>query len=231
MSVLASNIVDQAFEDLGVIRPGESVTSALQNSAFLVLQQRWALNMLEKTFGTQWYHQVFTLTAGTSVYTVGTAGTLAATADPVAIVGWRSASGNFESAGDIISFEEFDAKWQNSHAEASVLAKAVAADGGYPNKTIRVAPVPATSPGSLILDYYSQMAGFAILSDPAPVAPGYQDFLHNDLALALYPRYARATAISLQALAANRKNALEIITGLNARILGLQQAPPPQQGA
>jgi len=229
MSVLLSDIINQAFEDLGVIRPGESVSAALSASALLVLTQRWALNCMEKTFGVQWYHQTFTLTAGTSAYTVGLAGSLTATAEPVQIVSWRSVSGNFESAGDVIGFEEFDAKWQNAHAEAAVLAKAVASDNAIP-KGIRVAPVPATSPGSLILTYYAPMPAFSILSDAAPTQPGYQDFLHNDLAIALYPRYARAGAQSLQALGVNRQNALGIITALNARIQGLQQAPQVQQG-
>lgn len=222
--------IAQAFEDLGVIRAGETPSTALNNSAFLVAQQRWALNCAEKTFGTQWYHQAFTLTAGTSVYTVGTGGTLVATADPIQIVSWRSASGSFESAGDVISFEEFDQKWQNPNGESAVLVKAVAADGSVPSKIIRVAPIPAASPGSLILTYYALMAQPSIITDATPTAPGYRDFLHNDLAIALYPRYARAGAQSLQALAANRQNALGIITALNARIQGLQQAPPAQGG-
>lgn len=229
MTALASDIINQSFEDLGVIRPGETISSNLQNSAFLVLQQLWALNCIEKTFGTQWYHQTFTITAGTSVYTVGTGGSLASTADPVELVSWRSVSGSFESAGEIISFEEFDQKWQNINAESAVLAKAVASDGSVPSKTIRIAPVPASGPGSLILTYYALMPIMAILSDPAPTQPGYQDFLHNALAVELYPRYARTGAQSLQVLAANKQNALSVITALNARILGLQQAPP--QGA
>lgn len=227
MPTLVSDIINQAFEDLGVVRPGETITGALQSSAFLVLQQRWALNCLEKTFSTQWYHQTFTLVAGTSVYTVGASGgSLTSTVNPIQIVGWRSVSGNFESAGPVISFEEFEAKWQNAFAESAVLAKVLASDGGYPLKTIRVAPVPATAPGSLILDYFGAMTQFAAVGDSLAFAPGYEDFLHNDLAIALYPRYARAGAQSLQALAANRQNALNIITALNARIQGMVPAPP-----
>lgn len=104
---LVSDIINQAFEDLGVIRPGESISGSLQASAFLVLQQRWALNCLEKTFSTQWYHQTFVLTAGQSTYTVGMGGSLVATANPIQIVSWRSVSGGFESSGAVISFDEF----------------------------------------------------------------------------------------------------------------------------
>lgn len=231
MATLVSDIINQAFEDLGVIRPGETITGNLQASAFLALQQRWALNCLEKTFSTQWFHQTFGLNGGVSAYTVGIGGALAATANPIEIVSWRSVSVAFESAGDIISFEEFDAKWQNFYSEGSVLAKMVASDSGYPLKTIRVAPVPATPPGNLILTYYGVMTQFATVGDALAFAPGYEDFLHNDLALALYPRYARAGAQSLQALQGNRQNALQVITALNARINGLVQAPPPQQAA
>ena len=228
--MLASDIVNQALNDLAVIRPGETPSSSIQAAAFVTLQEIWALNCIEKTFGTQWYHQSFTLIAGTSVYSVGTAGTLVATADPIQIVSWRSVSGNFETAGEVIGFEEFNAKWQNLTSESSVLAKAVASDNSTPSKTIRVAPVPAASPGSLILDYYAPMAPMTILSDSAPSAPGYQQFLHCALAIALYPQYARAGAQSLQALAANKQEALSMITALNARIQGLQQAPPAPQG-
>jgi len=227
MATLVSDIINQAMEDLGVIRPGESISGALQASAFLVLQQRWALNCLEELFSTQRYHQSFTLAAGTSVYTVAASGgSLTSTVYPIRIVGWRSVSGSFESSGQVVSFEEFEGKVANAFAESSVLAKMVAADGGYPLKTIRVFPVPATSPGSLILDYYGQMTQFAAVSDSLAFAPGYEDFLHNDLAVALYPRYARAGAQSLQALAANRQSSLGIITALNAAIQGKVQAPP-----
>ena len=229
MSVLISDIIGLAFNDLGVTRPGETATTAMSTQALMILIQQWQLNSLEKTFGTNWYHQTFTLVAGTSVYTVGVGGTLVATADPVGIRSWRSVSGNFESAGDIISFDEFDQQWQNKNAESSVLAKAVASDASVPSKTIRVAPVPAASPGSLILTYYAQMPAFALLGDNAPTQPGYQSFMHNDLAIQLYPQYARAGAQSLQALAANRQAALGIITALNADIMGLVQAPAPQQ--
>jgi len=225
-----ANLIDQVFNQLGVTRPGESVSSPIQAAAFLSAQQRWALNCAEQSFTTAWYHQAFGLTGGVSAYTVGTGGSLTATANPIRITAWRSISGGFESAGDVISFEALEAQAQNTHAETSVLVKAMAADGAYPNKNIRVFPPPSGS-GTLILDYYGLMTQPSAVSDAVNFGPGYENFIVNDLAMELYPQYARQGAVSLQAIAANRQNALGVITALNARILGLQQAAPQPAAA
>lgn len=225
MSTLVSDSINQTFEDLGVIRPGEAITSALQASAFLALKQRWALMSLEKTFTTAWYHQTFALTAGQQAYTVGVGGSLTATADPIGIIAWQSASGNFKTGGSVMSFEQMENIAKDALGSSSVLASAVAADGAVPSKNLRVFPTPAAG-ASLTLDYWGQMTQFATVGDALSFGPGYEAFLHNDLAIELYARYARQGATSLQALQANRQNALDIITRLNAQILGMQQAPP-----
>lgn len=228
---LVSDIINEAFEDLGVIRPGETITSALQASAFLVLQQRWALNSLERAFVNTIKHQTLTVTAGTSLYTFGTGGTLVATATPIRITGWASVSGAFRNGGRPVSHEEFALKVKDPIGGASVLITDLAADNAYPSINVRVFPVPASSPGSLILDYWTVLTAFAAVSDSlAGLAPGYEEFLHNDLAIGLYPRYARAGAQSLQALVANASNAKGTIMALNASILGLQQAPAQGEG-
>jgi hypothetical protein len=227
MSLLVSDVINSAHEDLGSIRPGETLSSAVQQSSFLVLQQRWATMSLEKAFTTAWYHQIFTLTAGVTAYTVGVGGSLTSTADPLGIIAWQSVSGNFKNGGSIMSFEQMENYAKDAIGSSSVLAAAVAADGAVPSKNIKVFPTPASSPGSLALDYWGVMTQFSAVTDVVNFGPGYADFLHNDLAIALYPRYARTGGQTLTALAANRQNALDIITRLNATILGLQAAPQP----
>lgn len=221
-----ATIINQALENLGVIRPAETISPDLLASCFLALQQRWDLMSLDQLFTYAWYHQQFAMTAGTSAYTVGLAGTLTATADPIRIVGWRSQSGNFSNAGTPISFEQFEANVKDPLSTTSVLAQVVAVDGQVPTKNIRVFPVPATSPGAMILDYFGKMVALATTGQTLSFGPGYEDFMHNDLAVLLYPRYARQGALSLQALNANRENALNLIRGLNASIQGLGQGQP-----
>ena len=131
-----------------------------------------------------------------------------------------------------MSFAQFHSMAKDPIASTSILAEAVAADGAVSPKNLKVWPTPAAAPGSLILDYWGAMTQLATVSDMLTFGPGYQDFMHNDLAIALYPRYARTGAQSMQALGVNRQNALDIITRLNAAIMGMQQAPPqPQQAA
>lgn len=228
---LISDVINGAFEDLGVTRPGETITAALQASAFLVLQQRWALNSLERAFVNTIKHQSLTVVAGTSLYTFGTGGTLVATATPIRITGWASVSGAFRNGGRPVSHEEFALKVKDPIGGASVLITDLAADNAYPSINIRVFPVPAAGPGALILDYWTVLTAFAAVGDSLTgLAPGYEEFLRSDLAMGLYARYARQGAQSMQALAANAANAKGTIMALGASILGLVQAPPQGQG-
>lgn len=231
MSTIA-NVIAGAFEDLGVIRPGESISGlAIETSAFLTLQERWALASLDRAFVNTIKHQTLTLTAGTSLYTFGTGGTLVATATPIRVTGWAQVLGNIRRGGVPISHEEFAATFKDELGSTSQFVSHLAADNAYPSINIRVGPVPAASPASLILDYWSQMAQFAAVSDSlASLAPGYEVYLRNDLAIGLYPAYKRENSKSLEVLGTNAQNAKQTIMALNASILGLRQAPAPQQG-
>lgn len=226
-----SDIINQAFESVGVIRPGETITGALQASAFLAMQQWWEAVTIDRVFSNAVYHQTFALSAGVSAYTVGTGGTLASTANPTAITAATSVSGNFRNACKVVSFEEFDTTVSDPLATSSVLAEVVAADQAWPSKNIRVFPTPAAAPGSLILEYTGQMTQFAAVTDVLAFAPGYANFLHWGLAELLYPRYARTGAMSLQAIQKNVADARNFIMSNHARILGLVPAPAaPAQG-
>ena len=154
-----------------------------------------------------------------------------ATADPIRITAWRSQSGNFANSGQCIPFEQFEATVKDPLSTTSVLAQVVAADGNIPSKNIRVFPVPATSPGALILDYFGKMTQFAAVSDALAFGPGYEQFIRKDLAITMYPAYARSGAITLQALTASRDAALNIIRQNNAAIQQLGAQAPPAQAA
>ncbi len=231
MATLCSDIINQAFVDLGIIRPGETISGLLQTDAFAALQQSWASMSNDQTFTYAWYHQQFAMVAGTSAYTVGTGGTLVATADPIRITAWRSVSGNFANSGQCIPFEQFEANVKDPLSTTSVLAQVVAADGSIPNKNIRVFPVPAAGPGALILDYFGKMTQFAAVSDALAFGPGYEQFIRKDLAITMYPAYARSGALTLQALTASRDAALNIIRQNNAAIQQLGAQAPPAQAA
>lgn len=231
MATLVSDIIVQAFVDLGVIRPGETISSTLQGDALAALVQAWALMSNDQTFTYAWYHQTFSLSAGTANYTVGTGGSLTATADPIRITAWRSQSGNFANSGQCISFEQFEQGVKDPLATTSVLAQVVAADGAIPSKNIKIFPVPASAPGTLTLDYFGRMTQFSTVGDSLAFGPGYEQFIRKDLAITMYPAYARSGALTLQALTASRDAALAIIRQNNAAIQQLGASAPPAQAA
>lgn len=222
MATTVTNIIDMAFNDLGVTMPGETVSAGISGAAFLVFQQLMASLSVEQVMNYVFYHQIFTLTAGTSGYTVGTAGSLTATANPQRITGWQSVSGNFRNGGPIISFEQFHATVKDPIASRSILAQVVAADQLYPSINILVWPTPDTSPANLQLDYYASLPTYSAVGDTVTLPDGWILMLHYQLALMLAPQYARVGGVP-ESLAADAQNAKAAIAAKNAAIIGLTQ--------
>lgn len=216
------NVIDQAFNALGVTQPGETVSATIKTAALATLIELMANLSVEQAMNYVVYHQTFSLVAGTAAYTVGTAGTLTATANPQRITGWQSISGNFRNGGPIVSFEQFHATVKDPLASRSVLAQVVAADQLYPSINILIWPTPDTAPAGLILDYYSDLPVYSATSDMVTLPSGWILMLVYNLAIALAPQFARVGGIP-DSLAADAQNSKAVIAAKNAQILGLTQ--------
>lgn len=230
MSV-ASDIINEAYIHLAVIRPGETIDGpSMQAPALLLLQQLISSLSTEPTMAFGVYHQAFALTAGTDTYSVGTGGSLVSSQRPVQIFSWQSASGSFLKGGRVISFDELRQKAMNDTGRTSVLAEAVAADMAYAAINIQVFPKPAAGPGTLTLDYSSFIVAPASAGDTLNYPDGWDRMLAFGLAIELAPQFARQAGVPA-ALAANYQNSKAAIAAKNASILGLMQSAPAQQGA
>lgn len=227
MSTFVSDIIQEAFLDLAVVQPGETISATMQAAAFLVLQQMYASWGAEQLMAYSIHHDSFTLTAGTTNYTLGPSGSLATFARPARVTGWSSSSGNFKNGGPISSFEQLHAVAKGQTGKRSVLAEMVAADGAFPFINIEVFPTPDASPGALRLDFYAYLESLGTVS-PLILPDGWEAALHFNLAIALYPQYARVGSGAIEALAANAQNSKGIIVRRNAEILGMQQQPQQQ---
>lgn len=192
MANTVADIINEAFVALSVIQPGGTISSNMLNDAFLRLNQMWLSWGSEEATSNVWYSQTFTLTAGTATYTVGTGGTLVATASPVRILSWFSKSGNFSGGGPVVGFEAFDSIAKDDVGSSSVIAKAVGSDNAYSPTNIKVFPTPAATPGTLTLDYYAPMTAFTSTSQSLALAPWFENALWLGLAVLLHPQYARA---------------------------------------
>jgi hypothetical protein len=227
---LVSDIIFEAFLDLGAVAPGETNTALELADAFLRLNQLVASWSTEELTMPNKTHTSFALTAGVDAYTLGVGGTLVTAAQPIRVTGALSRSGNFRSSMQVMSFEKFHATVDDPMAASTVLAKVLAADGSNPLINILVYPVPATGPGTLYLDYWMAMAQFATTASVVALPAGWERALHFNLAVELAPQYARQTGID-PTLVGNAQSSKASLVKLNADILGAeQQAPPQQQG-
>lgn len=226
--MIVSDLIFESFLDMGAVAPGENLTTAESADGLLRLNQLIASWSIEQLTVPNMLHTQFTLTAGTSVYTLGTGGTLVTAARAIRVTGAASISGTFRQPVEVMSHDKFAATVQDPLATTSVLALKLAADGSFPSLNLRVFPVPATSPGFLLLDYWSALTAFAALSDTVSLPEGFEDALHFALAVRLYPQYARAGGMPPELLgnATMTKNAIQ---KRNMDILGM--APPQQEAA
>lgn len=221
---LVSDIITEAFLDLGVIAAGQTITTEEQTDAFLRLNQMLANWSAEHISVFTETHQSFTLTAGTDAYTLGTAGTLTTSAYPVKITGASAVSGGFRAPVRILSFEEFHGEIDDSRGTTSILASVIARDNAFPSINLKVWPKPATSPGNLELDYWTQIAAFVTVGDTVSLPPGFEHAIHYNLAVALYPQYARQSGPD-PVLIQNADRSKQAIMAVNQTILGMAAEP------
>lgn len=228
MATAVSQIILQSYCEVNVIQDtSESISSTLQGDAFLKLNQWYSSQSARRLMAYLVVHQVFTLTAGTPTYTLGTAGTLATAARPVAVTGWKSASGAFDAGGTPESFDSLRQKQQNNIGATSVLPECVAADQGFPSINIEVYPTPATSPGSLTLDYWTPLVQFATVADTLTLPDGFERWIVLGLALELETRYPLASGPR----AALQRNYQLAEDAISQRVAGILSSPAPTQGS
>src|SRR6185436_18813028 len=142
MANTVADLVDEAFIDLAVIQPGETISADMLANAFRMINQLISSWSGERLVNPNQTHGNFTPVAGTSSYTFGVGGTFNTAAVPVQVTGWSQSSGNFSNGGKIISNDEFRTNTLNHPARPSVLAQLVACPPTYPLMDIPMFPVP-----------------------------------------------------------------------------------------
>ena len=225
-----SQIILQAYCEVNVIQDtSETISSTLQGDAFLLMQQWLQLISEDRLLNCVAKHQTgLTLVAGTSGYTFGTGGTLVASVAPLAITGWSAvASGGFRTGGQPISYDRLRELSQNGTGKVSVLPEALAADQANPTINLEVYPTPATSPGTLSLDYWGQLTIPSATSDTVDGPPGFERLYTLGLALQLEPRYPVGDG-PRALLERNYKMAADTLRGRVAAILGPAPVPAAQ---
>lgn len=213
---LVSDLIIQAFVDIGTIAPGESITTPMQTDAFTRANQLLGSLSTERAMAFSQVMQTFGLSANQPAYTLGNGGTFATTgglrAQRATI--WRAIFNNMVKGGPVLPMEEFAAAAaveqkalmeqqaqmvltgqvsQLAFPIAAPIPSVVGADTAYPLINVRIFPVPsfALGAGTLELGYFTPIAAFAAVGDAVSFPPGYEEAFHWLLGLEIFPQYGR----------------------------------------
>lgn len=224
----------RAFEEIAVIQPGESITTAMRDAARSRLQD--VLSLLSTEGATVYTQKTYTtaLQAGVSGYTVGAGGSMNTGERVQRVTAWDSRSGDVVRGGPVLSLDAFGAAMQ-AEAEriAGIAAQAalvglaafpatitapvpsiVGADTAFPLINLRVFPTPSAN-SAIVLAGWTPLTAIADFTAALPTLPsGWEPMLKLQLALLLYPMFARQGGIP-QELAANAMNAKASIVNQN----------------
>jgi hypothetical protein len=222
---LVSDIINEAFVDLGVITVLETISSGMQADAFLRLNQLLDSLSAEGLVIPNQITQAFSLQASITAYTLGVGGNLITTARAMKVTAWRAYyAGVLHSGGRVLSMAEFGEQAKQQLGETTPIPHIVGADTAYPLINVRVFPPPSNTPGTLELSFYTPMAQFATVNDTINLPQGWQDMLHFNLAKRLYPQYPRpSNREHVWAMAQETKAALMVENTMTA--------PQPQPAA
>ena len=216
----AGDIINEALQDLGVIRPGETVSATVTADCLLRLNQLISALSTEQLMaqGTKFVSS-YNLQAGISRYTFGVGGTWNTASRPQKITGWRCSYGTFQSGGAMMTMEELDSISRDSGGTAKTLPDAVGSDAAYPTINVGVFPTPGSPAAAIELIWYGTLTQFAATTDAVTLPDGWNDMLHFNLAIALHPRYGRQN-FDMTTLAANAQNSKAKIVELNKSSAG-----------
>lgn len=225
--MLVSDLINEAFLDIGMIQPGQAVTGAMQTDAFTRLNQMLASWSAEQLTVFDQRVTSFQLQAGIPTYTFGVGGSFNPGVRAQKVTAWRASYGNvLMRGGRVLSLDELGAVATQEAGEQTAVPKAVGADTSYPLINVRIFPPPSSSPGQLELAYWVPIAAFATVGDTVNFPSGFEDALHFGLAVRLYHAYPRQGGIPPE-LAANAQNTKAAIVQQNT----MGAAPQQQQQA
>src|ERR1039458_8410066 len=145
--MLVSDIINGAFEDLGVISVNETITTAMQSDAFLYLNPLLDQVSAEGLGVPSQVMQSFPLFSGVVAYTFGPSGTWATTGglQQLKVTAWRAASSDMLRGGPALRMDEFGiacTQAQKDLIAANVAAILQSLDSAA--KSILALPVPPT---------------------------------------------------------------------------------------
>lgn len=214
-SVTGTQVVQQAFEQLVVIQPGDTLSTSMNTDGLTLLNSLLSSISAEKYSVFTQVFASFLLAAGQPSYTFGVGGTWNVAVRAQRIVSWSASYIGFRTGGDVLSFPAFQAQAMNPIGMTANIPTILGADEAYPLINVRVHPPPSSAPGQVELAYWTPLLQLAAIGDALILPDGWYQMLWSNLALLLYPKYSRVGGISPE-LAATAQNSKAVLIQQNA---------------
>lgn len=190
IGVLAAGEAPESSEAVDALAEGNRMLSSWSNEGLLI----FAINQ----------ETPVTLVAGDATYTLGAAGDIVNR--PQEIVGAFIRDGSTDYPLDLLTHDEFIAIRDKS--VQSDYPNSLYDDGGYPQRTVTLYPVPSAAK-SLVLFTHRALTAITDLSTSVSMPPGYDDALVYNLAVRLAPEYGKAVSDVVAATAIETKAGLK----------------------
>lgn len=195
------DLVAASLRLIGASAPGESISADEATDGLAAINRMldsWSNEGLIIFQITE--ESPITLSAGDGSYTLGTAGYL--TTRPMSIERAMIRSGSTDYPVNLLSLEEF-ASIVNKGVQ-STLPHALYDDGGYPQRTIKLYPVPSAG-NQLILFTKRPITQISTLDSTLSYPPGYERALVFNGAIELAPEYGRPVTPEIAQIAMEAK--------------------------
>lgn len=226
-----ADIINEAVADIGALAAGQGISPSAQADGFLRLGQlidSFSGDPLLALFEVQ--HGNFALTAGLIAYSLGPSGSFVTSVFPVRVTGASAFNGNFRAPMRLVSFDQFAKEAANPRGAQATLPYLLGADTAWPNINLKVHEPPLV--GSTIeLHYWISLTQPTSVAQTVSLPAAFQRAIVKNLAVTLYPQYAREKGVD-PVLLKEAQESLEIIRNLNRAMLaeGMSQqasvAPP-----
>jgi hypothetical protein len=185
--VTGRDAVTAALKAIGALASGESLEASSATDGLAEMNRMlgtWSNQKLLIHAITQ--ETPLTLTGGDSTVTMGTSGDI--TTRPIAIEKAVIRDGSTDYPVDILTLEQYASIPDKS--TQSTYPTALYDDGGYPQRTLTLYPVPSAAK-SLVLWTKRALTSIASLDTSVSLPPGYEDAIVYNLAVRLAPHYGR----------------------------------------
>lgn len=186
----AQDIIQDAFQRIGVYAAGEPITTADANRGLQVLNDMLDSWSNEQLFCYANLEQTITLVPGQSQYTMGPGGN-GANVRPLSLRYGPGAAYVTDQNGDIYYVEVITQDVYNQigyRLSTSNIPDTIFYNPQYPLGVITVFPVPSIG-YSLSFDSFLQISDFAALSTAFGLPQGYRRAMVLSLGLELWPEY------------------------------------------